>query len=316
MNAVEPIPSRSASTTVSARRPARRVLLPVGAAVVGALLLAGCTGQAEPGASTPPPTAPSESPGPSESPTPTPAPSASDPEESATLAIWSMVDTRAGMRLVREHLEVTGADPAVAAVERMIAGPADPDYTSPWAASTEVLGVGTEGGTIVVDLSEDARTASIGSEGAALMIQQLVYTVTDAVGEPARAVQLLIEGEPAGELWGVVSWDEPVVRADPLDVRSLVQIDEPAEGETVGTTVTVTGEAAVFEASFTWTVLDASGTQVQEGFDMTSEGQTFAPFSFAVELEPGTWTIVVTEDDPSDGEGGTPMSDSRTVVVE
>ena len=58
------------------------------------------------------------------------------------------------------------------------------------------------------------------------------------------------EGEPAGELWGVVEWVGPVVREDPLDVRSLVQIDEPTEGETVTSPLTVSGEAAVFEATF------------------------------------------------------------------
>ena len=49
---------------------------------------------------------------------------------------------------------------------------------------------------------------------------------------------------------------------------------------------------------------------------MTSEGQMFAPYSFTVELAPGTYTIVLTEDDPSDGAGGLLMSNTRTVTVE
>lgn len=36
------------------------------------------------------------------------------------------------------------------------------------------------------------------------------------------------------------------------------------------------------------------------------EGQTFAPFSFDIELEPGAYTVTVGESDPSDGQGASP----------
>jgi hypothetical protein len=76
------------------------------------------------------------------------------------------------------------------------------------------------------------------------------------------------------------------------------------------------GEAAVFEAVVTWRVLDESGAEVIGGNTMTAEGQTFAPFMFPVVLDPGTYTVEITEDDPSAGEGGVPMSDTRTVTIE
>ena len=281
-------------------------------AVAAALALGGCAG--EPAAS-PPTTAPATAePSATVEPTATTTPEA--PSVSAATEIWFMVDTRAGLRLVREAQDVTGPDVVHAAVAAMIAGPQDPDYTTPWLAGTQVLGVG-EGpdGAVVVDLSADARTANTGSAGAALMIQQLVHTVTDALDDPAALVSLTIEGEPPGDLWGAVTWTEPVGRADPLDVRVLVQIDEPREGGTSGATLTVTGEAAAFEANVPWRVLDATGAEVAAGFTMTSEGMTFAPYSFTVDLPPGTYTVVVQEDDPSDGEAGAPMSDTRTVTI-
>lgn len=248
--------------------------------------------------------------------TPSPSPTAVEttPAETAAVPAYYVIDTRAGLRLARETTEVETDDPVVTAVERMIAGPADPDYSTTWNPATQVLGVSRQGETIVVNLSEDARTANVGSPGAALMIQQLVYTATDAAEEDVP-VQLLIEGEPAGELWGAVAWDEPISREDPLDVRMLVQIDVPGEGAEVTSPVAVSGDAAAFEANVPWKVLDADGAEVQSGNTLTSEGQTFAPFSFTVDLEPGTYTIVITEDDPSDGAGGTPMSDSKTVTV-
>lgn len=226
-----------------------------------------------------------------------------------------LVDTRAGLRLAREAADAGGDDAVRLAVEQMIAGPSDPDYVGPWNPSTTVLGVDTAGGVLTIDLSEDARTASIGSEGAAMMIQQLVHTATDAAGDEAAPVMLTIEGEPAGELWGAVVWDEPVTREDPLDVRLLVQVDEPQEGATVTSPVTVTGDAAVFEANLLWSVLDAAGTEVQAGFTTTMEGQVFAPYELVLELPPGEYTVVVSESDVSDGEGGTPMTDSKAITV-
>lgn len=135
-----------------------------------------------------------------------------------------------------------------------------------------------------------------------------------AVGEDVR-VLLHIDGEPAGDLWGATTWPDPVALVDPLNVRLLVQIDQPAEGAETTSPVTVSGDAAVFEANLLWHVLDAAGAEAASGFTMTTEGQTFAPYSFTVDLEPGEYTVVIVEDDPSGGEGGTPMSDTATVTV-
>jgi hypothetical protein len=99
-------------------------------------------------------------------------------------------------------------------------------------------------------------------------------------------------------------------------VRKLVQIDRPVEGATTSSPVTVSGDAAVFEATLHWRVLDAGGAEVAGDFTMTSEGQTFAPYTFTVELVPGTYTVVIDEGDPSGSEeGGTPMTDTRTITV-
>jgi len=283
------------------------------AAVVLALLAGCATGSAdqpEPSASAPVATEEPEE-------TPTATPTETPAGETVTASIYYPLDTRTGFRLGREAREVPAADALVGAVETMVAGPLDPDYGAVWNAATDVQGVsGVVGGVVTVDLSADARTANVGSALAGLMIQQLVYTVTDAARDPSLAVLLTIDGEPAGELWGAVTWDAPVTRDDPNSVRIFVQIDNLTEGATVSSPVTVSGEACAFEANVPWKVLDANGAEVASGATQTSEGQTFAPYSFEVELDPGTYTVVVTEDDPSDGEGGTSMSDSRRITVE
>jgi hypothetical protein len=105
-----------------------------------------------------------------------------------------------------------------------------------------------------------------------------------------------------------------VVRADPLGVRVLVGIDEPAEGVSVASPLRVAGEAAVFEATLHWEVRK-DGEVVRSGTAATAEGQKFSPYSFSVALPPGQYEVRVVEDDPSDGTGRPPMTDTRRVTV-
>lgn len=241
-----------------------------------------------------------------------------EPIPTVNTYVYYVVDTRSGLRLAREIADVPGSSAGfTAAVQAMIDGAADPDYTTTWNPATTVKSVSVDapGEVITVDLSGDARTANVGSPGAALMIQQLVWTVTEAARVPDATVTLLIDGQPAGELWGAVDWTEPIGREDAMDVRTLLQLDHPREGAEVTSPVTVDGDAAAFEANVPWRVLDASGAEVQSGATMTTEGMTFAPFSFQVTLQPGEYTIELTEDDPSGGEGGTPYTDTRRITV-
>lgn len=251
------------------------------------------------------------SPEPSPAPSPTHSPS---PQAKTAVDVYYVVDTRVGFRLAREQHDVPEGKAIEAAVAAMIAGADDPDYATTWNPETRIVSVRQRAGEVTVDLTADARRANVGSEGAALMIQQLVYTVTSAA-PGADKVTLLIDGEPAGELWGVVSWDGPVGPDAPADVRQLVQIDTPREQAVVASPVVITGEAAVFEATLPWRVLDRSGRTVKSGTAQTAEGQRLAPFRFTVDLPPGACTIEVTEDDPSGGVAGPRATDTKAIVV-
>jgi hypothetical protein len=270
-------------------------------------LLAGC-GDDDDGATPSPSTEPSS---------PSSSATSQAPVETREAGVWFQVDTpRLGLRLARELRDLPGDDAVRVGVEAMIAGPDDPDYSSPWNPDTEVLATSRDGGRITVDLSSEARSANVGSAGAALMIQQLVYTATDAAGAPKAGVELLIDGEPAGELWGAVAWDGPVTRESPDDVRALVQVDNPREGAVIAGPLTVNGEANVFEATVVWRILTEDGDVLDSSFVTTSEGFTFAPFEFGIVLDPGTYVVEISEDDPSGGEGGPPITDTRTVTIE
>jgi hypothetical protein len=257
---------------------------------------------------------PEATPTPEDGATPTPAPAPPPLGDPVTVPAYYVTETGAGLRLAREFRTAPEqGDRVRTAVQLMLAGPVDPDYAGLWDPATRVLDVevGTE--VIAVDLSAEARLASLGAAAADLAVQQLVYTATAAAQRDA-AVRILVEGAPVDELFGHVAVAEPVRRADPLSVRLLVQVNDPGEGAVVGPRVRVTGEAAAFEATVPWQVL-RDGVVVEQGSTTAEECCRLAPFSFEVELDPGTYQLVVTEDDPSGGEGRSPMRDTKTFTV-
>ncbi len=255
-------------------------------------------------------------PGPGSSSSTAPTPSTTSQSATIVVPVYYAVDTGTDLRLVREFRALPDAGgEALTAAKAVLAGsPLDPDYHGLWNPAGEVRSVRTVDGAIEVDLSTAATVTTTGSAGAWLAVQSLVYSVTGAL-QSDGPVRLLVEGSPVDELFGVLDTRAPIARDDPLSVRLLVQINEPNQGDVVGRSVTISGEAAVFEATLPWKVLDAAGGVVQSGVTMTAEGQRFAPFSFTVPLDPGDYVVVITEDDPSGGAGRTPESDSRAFTV-
>ena len=246
---------------------------------------------------------------------PPPAPPDAGEGGRITLPVYYVAETSAGPRLQREFHGVVTNDPASAAVREMLASPSgtDPDYRNHWPLCTALREpVRHEGGEIVVNLT-GVGPAQLGTELAELTVQQLVFTVQGAL-QSADPVRILVDGAPVAELWGAVDASAPVERGDPYALRSLVQIDSPTEGAQVGREVEMRGEAAVFEATVHWEVL-RDGALVRRGFTSTSEGQRFAPFAFTLNLEPGEYTVRISEDDPSDGEGRPVFTDDKTFTV-
>lgn len=281
-----------------------RTVQAVVAGMLVAVALAGCTTDARP---VPTPAAPPAVPA-------VPAVPAS-PGEARALPGYYVAETPSGPRLYREFHRVPTTDPVSDAVREMLRGPVDPDYRTLWPAGTSLRApVTAADGVFTVDLSREALgPASLGSAAAEVTVQQLVYTV-QAAAQSTDPVRLLVDGAPVPELFGAVATAEPLPRADPYTVRSLVQIDNPTDAAAVGATVTVSGEAAAFEATVPWQVL-RDGTVVQQGFTTSAEGQRFAAYSFTVTLPPGQYVVRVTEDDPSAGEGRPPFTDTKSITV-
>lgn len=266
-------------------------------AVLVVILLAGCTGGSSP------------------EPGPTTSPASSPTAATITVPVFYATGVGLDLKLAREFraLPDIGGPGRTAAAAVLAGKPLDPDYRGLWNPAGKVLGVRQVSGAIDVDLTAAATPAKTGPVAARLAVQTLVYAVTGALGSD-DPVRILVAGELVEDLFGVLDTREPIARANPIDARLLVQINQPNQGDVVGRTVTVNGEAAVFEATLPWRVQTPDGATVRSGVVQTAEGQTFAPFAFDVTLDPGSYVVVITQDDPS-GAGGPLMSDTRAIVV-
>lgn len=260
-------------------------------------------------------------------PQPTPQPTPNDADEMApaptlTIPVYYVADTGTGIRLAREfHTVKTTLPPIVAALEQVSATPAaDPDYRSLWQPGAKVRSAEVSDGVINVDFESLPELDEPTNAHAELAIQQLVYTATAAAAtalpniDGALPVKVTVNGAPVETMFGTAI-TQPLERAEPLSVRQVVQINEPNDGAAVTSPVTVKGEGAAFEATLQWEIIQ-DGVAIQSDVTTAAQCCVFSPFSFDVELPPGSYQIVVRETDVSDAEGHPAVSDSKTFTVE
>ena len=201
------------------------------------------------------------------------------------------------------------------AVERSVTGSADdPDYGSLWPRGTTLQRAQLQGGVLSVDLSGDVteRPSGMSEAEAELALQQVVRTAQNATGS-SLPVLFLLDGYPTPMLLGQAT-DRPVPTSSD-DLLAQVQVASPTDGARVTSPFTVTGSAAAFEANVQWELMQGD-TVVKRGFTTAEECCTLSPYSFEVTAEPGTYTLVVHDEDASGGEGVPPWRDTKEITVE
>ena len=236
--------------------------------------------------------------------------------DQVTVPVYFTGETPQGTRLYREFRRVDAADPLGAALTLAANGDAlDPDYGTALPGATF-----TTDGTAEIPLPDDGWTGMPGgmSEGASIQaIQQLVYTA-QGVLQSRDPITFTDSSGAATQIFNIAS-EDGFTAADPIKTLALVNVTAPEQGATVGDTFTASGVSSSFEATTPWQVRDSTGAVVLDGFS-TAEGwlDKLYPWQTEVDvssLEPGEYTFVALTDDPSDGEGGGPTEDSKTITV-
>jgi spore germination protein GerM len=251
-------------------------------------------------------------PGPST--TTSPDPASTVPAPDLAISAWYLIDEagqegRPGPFLVpvSRGISYTSAT-AAAAMRALIGGPtvdesaAAPPLSSMIPEGSRFHDVTVEGGMATVDVDAAFGLADH-SAAAAVRVAQVVFTLTQF--PTIREVRFLEDGSPVdvqtsqGDLVG-----RPVNRADYRDLQAIVSVDKPAYGGPGANPLRVTGEAAVFEATFAYALTDKDGSILAEGHAMTAEGNTWAPFDFTIEYvvdEPQLGALIVWVDSAKDG---------------
>lgn len=223
------------------------------------------------------------------------------PAGTQVVPVYFIGTTPRGDRLFREYDEVPAGDPVQAALDRLERPAADPDYRTPWTATSfGTVTVGTDRIEVELDVNDLSDN---------LAVQQVVYTLQAAAGK-RLPVWFWLPGQRG---------NAPYTAAPQAEVLSQVMINDPTEGLAVGAGFTAHGAANSFEANVPWQIRDEGGAVVEQGHATAAGwGDRLYPWSVRIDvrdLAPGFYTFVATTDDPSGGEGPGPDADTRTIIV-
>jgi hypothetical protein len=285
-----------------------------------AALLAGCGDDPEPVADDPGSEETSEgTPTDTGSPSPGQTETTESPADTETVPVYFVGETPQGPKLFREFRRVEADNPLEEALALLTAGDAaDPDYRTLYpGGSFESVEYSQDG--FVATLSDGTwtkRTQGMSRYDAKLAVQQLVYTLQGAQQERAPVV-VQLKGSPT-TLFGLDT-SGGVEAAKQLNVLGLVNVTTPEEGQAVSGAFTAEGVASSFEANVPWEIRQGDAV-VKEGF-ATAGGwiDKLHPWQTEVDvsgLEPGEYTFAAMTDDPSEGEGGGPTEDTKTIIVQ
>lgn len=246
-------------------------------------------------------------------PTPTATPPIATPTGPRVDAtIYYLTDFGGRIFLVPEVHSIVESRLGASQLEEMIAAVTqDPDLSSPWPEGTRILGVTIEHGLATVDFSAEVLNATgVGTATEQLGIQQAVHTLAALPG--VQTVEFRVEGRVLGDVNGrrIEDWwghaglsGQPFTPDD--EVLAPITIEEPEEGDTVPATITVSGEASVFEANVLVRLRAPDGSVA---FTDNTTASIGAPergtWSMRVTIpgQPGeTWTIEGVEESAEDG---------------
>lgn len=241
---------------------------------------------------------------------------------SSALLYWG-VDTSVGQRITAESTQLSG-EPVTAALGALMTGhPADPDYTNLLPGESLISAEAKAGKEITVQVAgPQFAGAPSGSDAAGdkLAVQQVVYSLNAAAGTAKKPLPVHFV-DASGKDSTYLGQPSVAKAGAQLSTLSLMSVYFPSEGTDIDRGVQhFDGVGSSFEANVVWEVQDSSKKVVLNGHTMSAGWQDkLYPWKAAVNLSnlaPGSYTFIAKTDDPSGGEGGGPVVDSRTFTLE
>jgi spore germination protein GerM len=241
---------------------------------------------------------------PSEEPTEEPSPTDESEDEAAETVSFEVWFAQ-GRRLAPAVATVE-ATPRVgsAALETLLAGPPEGgNLTTEIPDDTRVNSLNIERGTATVDLSTSFESGS-GVPSMGMRLGQLTFTLTQF--PTVKRVALELDGEPVDTFSnaGLVI-EKPLKRTDFEDLSPAIVVARPLAQSEVGSPITISGTANVFEANVSIRIVTGGGDVLAETFTTATCGSGCrGTFSERVEVEveePTEATIEVYEESAETG---------------
>lgn len=221
---------------------------------------------------------------------------AEDVDEPRDVAVttYAAGSTPAGTRLRADrHLveDATGTALEVAVGQLLGGQVVDDDLRPAWPADGDVrVAVRVASDRVAVDLAGLDTGADVSLPTARLALQALVWTV-DTATRSRLPVEVLLDGAPADELWGV---DLGATVSPDVGALAGVQVESPADAAVVSSAFTVRGWTRADDGRVAWQVRDGDDV-VRSGSATGSSGAGgVAPYQFDVSSPVGDFTLVVT----------------------
>jgi len=191
-----------------------------------------------------------------------------------------------------------GGDVATQAVESLLVGPTDEEtgiaMSSEVPEDTELLGIDVADGTATVDLSSAFESGG-GSLAMQARVAQVVFTLTQF--PTVDDVTITLDGDTVDGIGGEGVPAQGLTRADFEDLTPLVLVETPVPFESVSAPLEAAGTSNTFEATVDYSLIDADGTVLDEGFATATAGSgTWGTFEVTIDADlsdSGTGTLTM-----------------------
>jgi len=179
-----------------------------------------------------------------------------------------------------------GEDVATQAIEGLLAGPTDDEagigMSSEVPEGTELLGVDVADGTATIDLSSDFASGG-GSQSMQARVAQVVFTLTQF--PTVDDVTITLDGEAVEGIGGEGVPASGLTRATFESLTPFILVESPVPFEEVSAPLEVAGMSNTFEANVQYSLTDADGTVLDEGFTTATAGNgTWGTFELTIDV--------------------------------